>query len=384
MRALVWALSALFLLAGIHPFVTYPLSLILVRRWSTTPSVRRSPAETSADIAICFCAYNEERVIQDKIANLIVLKDRLPTLEILAYVDAATDRTAELLRRHSERITVCVSPIRRGKTHGMNLLVSKTTAPIVVFTDANVIIDPAALGNLQRYFVDPQIGCVCGHLTYVNANESTTATVASLYWRFEERVKELESDTGSVMGADGSIFAIRRALHRPVPDELIDDAYLSFSILCDGYRVVRAADVRAFEEAHPVSQVEFQRKIRIGCQSFNVHRVLWPRIRRLDALSLYKYISHKFLRWLCIYSFLFSFIFFEAGLAMASAAVFGVEIAAATAATLAVYTGMIKGIKPFEQIGEFLLALVGTGIGVWRSLRGQHFQTWPSSSSISK
>jgi cellulose synthase/poly-beta-1,6-N-acetylglucosamine synthase-like glycosyltransferase len=375
-----WALFALFLLAAIHPFVSYPLSLVVIRRWRTMPQAGSQEPACPVNLAICFCAYNEERVIQEKIANLMMLSDLEPTLEILAYVDGATDRTAELLLRQSDRITVHVSNDRRGKTYGMNLLVRNATAPIVVFTDANVMIDPAALRNLQRYFVDPQIGCVCGHLIYTNAEESATASVGSLYWRFEEWLKQAESDTGSAMGADGSMFAVRRVLHRPVPDQIFDDIYLSMSILCDGLRVVQAPDVIAFERSAPNSFEEFQRKIRIGCQAFNAHRLLWKRLHRLDALSLYKYLSHKLLRWLCFYNLLLSFIFMEVAL---STVVFaGCGLAAATTAAAAAYVGAVRRVRPLAQVWEIFLAILGTGIGVWQSLRGEHYRTWTPSLSV--
>jgi cellulose synthase/poly-beta-1,6-N-acetylglucosamine synthase-like glycosyltransferase len=380
MTTLAWTLCLLFLFAAIHPFTTYPLSLLVIRRWRRARAAGARGPERPADLAICCCAYNEESVIEEKISNLLKLKELLPTLEILVYVDAATDRTAELLRRYDDRIVLHVSPERRGKTHGMNLLVGMATAPIVVFTDATVTIEPMALVNLQRYFADPEIGCVCGHLTYVNAGESATAAVGSLYWRLEEWIKQMESDTGSVIGADGSIFAIRRRLHRQTPDHLIDDMCLSLSILCDGYRIVRAPDVRASEKTIPSSLDEFRRKIRIGCQSFNVHRLLWNRIYRLDGLLQYKYVSHKLLRWLAIYSLGLSFICLEFALAMASRAALGLGVAAAI--VLILYVGAISRINPLAQIWEILVAFVGTGIGVWQSLRGRYYATWTPSSSL--
>src|SRR5690606_20814637 len=179
---------------------------------------------------------------------------------------------------------------------------SLTKAPVVIFTDANVIVDPASIRNLERYFRDPRVGCVCGHLTYVNPGASATAEVGSAYWALEEEIKQLESEMGSVMGADGSLFAIRRELFRTVPPDLFDDMFTSLSILCDGWRVVRAPDVRAFEEQAVASRDEFRRKIRIGCASFNVHRLLWPRLRRLGWLNCYKYVSHKLLRWMVAYN----------------------------------------------------------------------------------
>jgi cellulose synthase/poly-beta-1,6-N-acetylglucosamine synthase-like glycosyltransferase len=384
MTAEIWlVLSALLLLLGIHPFVTYPLSLRLLPRPKarSTGSLVTEPAGDQS-FAICVCAYNEEGTIERKMANMLALRRRLGgRLEILVYVDAATDRTAALLEPFRDEITLIVSPRRYGKVHGMNLLVERATASVIVFTDANVILQETAIEALGRAFDDPRVGCVCGHLIYVNAQDTPTAAVGSLYWRLEEHIKEYETAAGAVMGADGSIFALRRSLHRPVPLHLLDDMYLSLSVLCDGYRVVRAADAIAFEKSVTAPAEEFYRKIRIACQAFNVHRLLWPRIRRLSPSIVYMYVSHKLMRWLAIYSFFLSGIAAAAGLSALGVPYTATGVAAVALLGL-LWWGGARGLTPFAQIREILIALLGAGIGVVKSYRGERFQTWTPASSI--
>lgn len=377
---LIFSSGAFFLLLALHPFLSYPLSLIILRRWHRQPVRTGRLTVAPESMALCFCAYNEERVMPKKVANLRELRDTIPRLEILAYVDGATDRTAALLGENEGEFTVRVSSERLGKTHGMNELVCLTNASIVVFTDANVILDPRALVNLQRYFIDPQVGCVCGHLHYVNPAATATAATGTLYWRLEEWIKRLETDTGSAMGADGSLFAIRRSLHRPPADELIDDMFVSLSILCDGYRVIRAADVIAYEQSATSPREEFQRKIRIGCQCFNVHRLIWPRLRRLDALTVYKYVSHKLLRWLSIYSLAAGTV-----LCLLATVLFGLGVVAAGMIGLALLLLVLGscGCGGFPtQLWNILSALVGTGLGIWYSMRGEHFRIWTPATSV--
>jgi len=380
MTEALFILGGIFLWAALHPFTTYPLSLVLIRRWRRAPAIGTASPDHPETFAICFCAYNEERVIDAKMRNLLELRRALPGLEILAYVDAATDRTAERLRRYANQITLHISPERLGKTHGMNLLAERTTASIIVFTDANVMLDGAALANLRRYFADPRIGCVCGHLLYVNPRQSVTAGNGSLYWRLEEWIKQLETETGSAMGADGSLFAIRRSLRRRVPDDIIDDMFVSLAALRDGYRVVRAPDVMAYEETVTEASEEFRRKIRIACQAFNVHRLLWPDLRRLGPLTVYKYLSHKLLRWLSIYSLLSSCLCGEAALMLAGLTPAAVEMT--TLGGLALLVGKNWAVRPFAQIWDIFNALLATGIGVWLSFRGEQFRTWTPAASI--
>lgn len=373
----------LCLLAACHPFVTYPWSLIVLQalRPAKPPHAGGIP-DAQLNCAICVCAYNEERAIARKVENLLALQQREPGLEILIYVDGASDRTAEILRGYGSQFNLYIGTQRRGKTHGMNLLAAEARAPILIFTDANVLMDIDCVRDLRRYFADPEIGCVCGSLIYTNGGASTTASSGSAYWRFEQALKKLEMESGSMVGADGSIFAIRRLLHQPPPDHIIDDMYVSLMILCSGHRVIQASDALAYEESVVSAREEFKRKVRISCQSFNVHRLLWPQLRKLDGIMLYKYISHKLIRWFTIYLLAVAAVAFEAALIVAGHARIAVALIACIAAALLL--GYLSSLRPFAQIAGILAALTGTGLGVWRSLRGERYQTWTPAASIRK
>jgi cellulose synthase/poly-beta-1,6-N-acetylglucosamine synthase-like glycosyltransferase len=369
MFPILFSLFVFFLLLGIHPFVTYPLSLMPFRRRRPPPS----PPSPMPTFAICVCAYNEERTIADKARNMIAAAEAVPQCELFVYVDGGSDRTLERLEPFRDRINVVAGEVRRGKSHGMNVLVEKCTADIVVFTDANVELDRAALAELAPWFSDPSVGCVCGHLVYSNPDESAMASSGSLYWRIEEAIKQLESDAYSVVGADGSLFAIRRSAHRTVPDDIIDDFYLSMSILIDGMRVVRAPTALAYEKSATSTYDEFRRKIRIACQAFNVHRLIWPRIWPKPVLA-YCYVSHRLLKWLIGYNLLLAALF----LVLAMLAIFPpTPVIAALLILAAAFAALVAvGFGPARKVLAMLLSFAGTAWGVWRSLRGDRFQTW--------
>jgi cellulose synthase/poly-beta-1,6-N-acetylglucosamine synthase-like glycosyltransferase len=364
-------IGCVLLLLAAHPFTTYPASLRLLARWRPRPIAQGTPA---GRIALCVCAYNEERVIRAKIENMLSLRASVGNLEILVYVDGSHDRTAEIVREYGEQVRLVASTERLGKTHGMNTLVRMADADYLVFSDANVEFAPDALPRLLAAFADPEVGCVCGHLIYTKPVGSATAATGSLYWRLEELIKTYESAVGSVMGADGSIFALRRSLHVPPPPDLIDDMYVSFAVLCDGNRIVRAADAYAYEESVHSSKEDFQRKIRIACQAFNVHRALWPQLRRMSWLNIYQYVSHKLLRWLTIFLLAGSAVFLLAGMALlldVRKFIALLLVGGLCAAAIAVWPG-----GKLATLREAISAFVATGIGVLRSLRGDRFQTW--------
>jgi glycosyltransferase involved in cell wall biosynthesis len=363
------------LLVGLYPFGPYQLSLLVARRLRPAPPVPQPhPAAAPETFAICLCAYNEERTIEAKIEDLLQLRKAAGQLEILVYVDAAADRTAALLEPYRDRITLVVSPERRGKTHGMNLLVGMTRASVLMFTDANVRIEPDAVAVLRRYFADPSVGCVCSHLTYVNDDAGATATVGSAYWRLNEWTRGLETDTGSAIGGDGSLFAMRRALHVPVPLGLFDDLFLPLTVLSKGHRVVRAPELRAFEWHTTSPADEFKRKIRIACECMAVHAVLWPRLRTLDWWHLYKYVMYRLLRWIGGWFLATACVL----LTIAAGLLVGVlpTLALLLLAGGGLWLGLRWRIGPVEQLWNMLLAFAGNAIGAWRALRGERAVTW--------
>ncbi len=375
--ALVLFGAAFFcLFVAIYPFGPYQLTLLFSRRIKALRprTCEALPKGEPLRLAICLCAYNEEAVIREKIENMFALRKAAGGLDILIYVDAASDRTADIIREYETDVTLVASEERHGKPWGMNRLVSLTDADIILFTDANVMVDEAAIAALRGHFANPEIGCVTSHLAYTNPDDSATSEVGSFYWRLDEWTKGLETETGSAMGADGSLFAIRRSLHRPTPDHLIDDLFVSMSILCKGYRLIRGADVRAFESHTTIAKDEFRRKVRIACQCIGAHRALWPELRSLSAWNLYKYFGHRYVRWIGGYFLLASALLFAAAV--------WAEYGFLALSVLVVLIGMILALgtllkwRPVQQINNILLAFAGNTLGVWRSYWGEPVVTW--------
>lgn len=375
------SIAVIFGIAAVHPFTTYPLSLALAKRISksgrtdnTDPALDKLPTSC----AVCLCAYNEAKPIRDRIENLLDIREFLAkqnvVLNIFAYSDGCSDNTASILQSYGDKIHLIVSETRTGKSVGMNTLLQQVQDPFVIFTDANVEYELSAIPRLLQRFSDPSVGCVVGHLKYTNENESATATTNSFYWRFEENLKQQESDTGSVMGADGSIFAIRRTLFREVPPDIIDDMFTSMSIVCDGYRIVRAGDAVAYERTAATLKEEYRRKVRIACRNFNCFRLLRPRLLRLNLWNLYKYVSHRFLRWLFIFSLLGSMLFFI----LAAFAIDNV-VGTYTLLALAIITALsllLRKARLCRSGWEAFAAFYAVGVGVILSLRGERFRTW--------
>jgi hypothetical protein len=93
-------------------------------------------------------------------------------------------------------------------------------------------------------------------------------------------------------------------------------------------------------------------------------------------------VSHKLIRWFTIYFLGTAAVAFDAALIVAGRAHVAVALTVCVAAALLL--GCVSPMKPFAQIAGVMSAFAGTGLGVWRSLRGERYQTWTPAASIRK
>lgn len=357
---------ALFL----HPYLTYPLSL----GFFPAVRLRLNPNAPQLSVSTVFSAYNEEASLPAKLENIRQIKALHPQIEVLAYSDCSSDNTLAMLKSVPELLSVIPSHERAGKATGMRKMVAAAHGDIVIFTDANVILEPESVSKVLRYFSDPAVGGVAGTLHYINEADSPTAKVGGLYWRLEEFIKRQESRCGSIMGADGSIFATRRALYPVVPPHLLDDMSVSMAVTFHGQRLIHASDVLAFEKNTTVSSDEFRRKRRIACRAFNTHRHQWPKIRECYSLAeLYKYVSHKLLRWFGLVPLAGAALFGAMALALAG---MGTVLGGLCLLGLAAYGLGRKGVPGFSLMSELLLSIIATFFGILDSFEGKTYQTW--------
>ncbi|AMK17681.1 MULTISPECIES: glycosyltransferase [Sphingobium] len=358
----------LSLVAVLWPFLFYPL---ILRVLPTRPEAPRQGVTPSASLV--FCAYNEATAMSDKLANLAMLKHRYPALEILAYDDGSSDDTASLIAAQGDLVTLVRGPGRSGKAHGMKQLAARARGDILIFTDANVLLDEDAIDNLLARYADPDVGGVLGSLHYMGEGESATASVGSLYWRLEERLKDEESRTGNALGADGSIFSVRRTLYPDFPDSVLDDLTVSMAVLFAGKRLVKAKDVIARERLVAARGDEYRRKVRIAARAWHTHSYLRPQLRRMSRLDRFKYGSRKIVRW-------FGGLFIVAGALAALALAFSLSPLVALAGVMIVLVLLVLGLRakggPLAAVVDILIAYAATLQGVLKAMRGRTVTVW--------
>lgn len=282
-----------------YTFLGYGLLISALAR--RRPAIVSSPLGDSASPLVCvvLVACNEEKRIAERLRNLLGSQYPADKLQVLLVSDGSTDGTVAAARALNDpRVEMIERAERTGKSAGLNLAVSHCTADVLVFTDARQRFAEDAIARLVAHFADPQIGAVSGSLEIAPAASATGAGVDA-YWRYEKSLRAAESRWDSCVGCTGAIYALRRDLFAPIPeDTLLDDVIVPMQAAAQGARVIHDPTAVAFDPQTLEPEAEQRRKQRTlagGFQMlFRYPAWLLPRGHRL----WWQLISHKYLRLL--------------------------------------------------------------------------------------
>jgi cellulose synthase/poly-beta-1,6-N-acetylglucosamine synthase-like glycosyltransferase len=279
-----------------YVYLGYPIVLKFLSRNFNEPI---QGEEILPHVKLLICAYNEEEVIEKKIINSLEIDYPYERLKIAIASDGSTDRTNEIVRRYcSDRLALFEYPERRGKVSAINETVSKLQTEIIVFSDANTMYNKDAIRKLVRHFNDPSVGSVSADVILRN-EETIFGSSESLYYRYERWIQKKESEVGSIIGADGGMYAIRRSLFvPPSPNIIIDDFVISMNVAVNGYRIVYDQEAIGYERNTNSYKEEFLRKSRViaGAIQSIIQKEGVPSIKQKKLF--FCYLSHKFLRWM--------------------------------------------------------------------------------------
>lgn len=292
-----------------YVYFGYPLLLTMLG-FVFRRSVRKG--DITPFITVIIAAHNEEHIISDKLENTLSLDYPNDRLEIIVASDGSTDQTESIVIQYRYLGVLLLSLPRCGKAMALNIAMKQAKGEVIVFTDANSILEVSALGKLVSNFSDPNVGGVCGNQKYLfqkNGGDST-AVGENLYWSYDKWIKGLESKLHSIVAADGSIYAIRKHLYVPILDlAQADDFAISARIVTQGYRLVYESEAISYENPPSSSDLEFWRKVRVANQSINVI------LNLRTALNPFQYgfysftlISHKVLRYFVPFVLIIAFL----------------------------------------------------------------------------
>lgn len=252
-------------------FVVNPLLIRLAGVLGRRLAIACAP--TWPRVSLVVVCRNAQGLLGKKLDNVLRLDYPAELLEVVVYSDGSTDRTAAVAQSFpSARVRLLSSSEHLGKNHGINQAVAACSGEILAFSDVDTDLQPDALGCLLPYFADSRVGGVCGDkVLYRDATALGEAQVS--YNTFANGIKLVETRIGSITSNDGTLFAMRRELFRPLPPSVTDDLFLCLAVVGQGRLFLFEPRARAFIAA-PSSSVrhELARRQRIVVQ--DLHSVL--------------------------------------------------------------------------------------------------------------
>lgn len=296
-KVIFWILIGIILYA----YIGYGILLMLLVTFKRIFKKHKpeSDADYEPEVTLFVTAYNEKDHVELKVKNSFELDYPKEKLKFIWVTDGSDDGTPELLKCYPE-IEVYHQPERSGKAAAMNRGMNFVKTPVVIFCDGNTLLSENSARSIIHAFRDMKAGCVSGEKRIIcDAISSASGSGEGFYWKYESKLKHLDSELYSTVGAAGELFAIRTELYEPLEnDTILDDFILSMKIALKGYIVKYVSDAYAYEMPSENVREEMKRKVRIAAGGFqSVSRLLAVLNIFKHGWLTFQFISHKLLRW---------------------------------------------------------------------------------------
>lgn len=375
-------LFLLILVLLVNSYLLYPVLITLMAKRKRIPELPGA----GLSVSILISAYNEEKVIRQRIENIDSLEYDKDSLEVIVGSDCSSDNTNQILIDLASQyswLKVHIFQNRRGKAAVINDLAQKAVNEILIFSDANTVFDKNALKNLINKFNSKEIGGVSGRLILSDENITTESVEEKKYWMLETLIKQAEGKLGILIGANGGIFAIRKGLFTQIPIKkaVTDDFFLSLSVLSRGYKFLYASDAVAHENVANDVISEYKRKKRFTSTNYQTLSFFKDLLFNKNFLLSYAFWSHKVLRWFLpfqlILLFILSAVLFSSGIIFKI--IFYLQIAVYIFAVIGSLLSLIKiRFFMFSLPYFFVVTNVALVSGFVKFLKKGHSVIWES------
>jgi cellulose synthase/poly-beta-1,6-N-acetylglucosamine synthase-like glycosyltransferase len=302
-------------------------------------------------------------------------------VEIVVVSDGSTDKTVEIIRAFDDPRIVVVEAPGEGKSAAINRGVAQASNDLIVFADARQRFSENAFAELIAMFEDASVGAVSGELIITKRRESEVGEGVGLYWQYEKLIRRMESAVDSVVGATGSIYAIRRALFRELPaNTLLDDFLTPMRIVLQGSRVVFSRSAKAFDWTAERGSHEFRRKVRTLAGNFQA-LVFEPDLLKPGRNRVFfQMVSHKLTRLAAPY--------FMVAALVSNVFLDGTFFAFTLWLQFVFYATVLLGFTPLvsARVGgiirvawTFAVMNAAAVMGLWVFVTGRHKMVWKKS-----
>jgi cellulose synthase/poly-beta-1,6-N-acetylglucosamine synthase-like glycosyltransferase len=251
-------------------------------------------------VTLIVTSFNEEKILERKIRNTLAISYPETKLHFIFITDGSTDDSPQLVQQHPS-IQSLHQPKRKGKYAAIKRAMLQVKTPIVVFSDANTMLNSDCLLKLLGHYADKKTGGIAGEKKIIRGKEiSAVGEAEGLYWQYESLMKKLDARLNTVTGAAGELFSIRTDLFRELDDKLIlDDFVISMQICLQGYKIEYEPGAFATEFPSASLAEEEKRKVRISAGAYQSIGYLKECLNIFKhPLLSFQYISRRLLRWI--------------------------------------------------------------------------------------
>lgn len=299
---------SLFLI--VYTMIGYPIILKLLDMITIKKKIDLN-SNYSPKVSLIITAHNEEKVIEQKILNLLKLDYCKENLEIIITSDNSTDRTNDIIKKYTKEnphIFLYEVIKRKGKTNAQNEAVKVSNGDILIFSDANSLLDSKSISEIVSFFYDKSIGYVSGKLVYINSKEALTSELETDYWNYDLEMRRIESDLSSITAGNGALYGVRKEDYENIDLKNSHDSVFPSKMVIKGKRAVFNQKALAYEKAGENILDEFKRKIRMSRSILKINFIDYKKYNffKYGYFSFF-YVSHRLFRNLL---FLFHIILF--------------------------------------------------------------------------
>ena len=350
-------------------YVGYPLALYALSRIRPAPVQR---ADIAPPLSIIIAVHNGEATLGRKLEDTLALSYPA-SAEVIVASDGSTDGTDAIAESFAARgVELVRNAERGGKEAAQAAAIEKASGEILLFTDVTAELAPDALTSIVRAFADPTVGAVSSE------DQVDTEGGESAYVRFEMALRQLESETITLIGLSGSCFAVRRELCHPWPHDLASDFRIGLETTRRGMRAVSEPAARVRFTATQDPAAEWSRKVRTvqrGIAVLSHYRdLLHPRYGRA-AFSLW---GHKLARFTAPFALIGLFVAAALGTRanLWMAGLFVLQLAAYAMGGLALLQPEQTRFRLARLAGFFMLVNASMLVAWARYLSGRRAVTW--------
>jgi cellulose synthase/poly-beta-1,6-N-acetylglucosamine synthase-like glycosyltransferase len=346
----------------VYTHLGYPLVLWLISRRRRGPATS-GPLGEAPRVSLIVPAYDEEAVIEGKVADALALDYPRERLELIVASDGSSDRTVELARRAGADLVLELP--RGGKVAALNAAARQASGELLAISDANSRWRADALRQLAARFADPRVGYVCGQVRFHGGEGGNQE---GLYWRYELAVRAMESRLAGVTAGNGAIYAVRSDAYLELEPDRGQDLSFPFELTKRGWRAAYEPGALAEERMAPTVEGEFRRKRRMMWGLWDAmlrHGMLRP--RGYPPSYLFEIVSHRLLRYLTPWLHL---VVLALNLALlGEGTLYWITLGAQLALLAAAALGRVLPFRPLRVAYYYVTVTASIAVGLWDRLR---------------